>query len=169
MIQPEKILTVGRFGAPFGVKGWVKVFSYTDPIENILSYSPWQVQLNGQWQALEILDIRKHHQTFIAAIKNCHSPEDAGQYRNAYIGILRSQLPELSEQVYWSDLEGLTVNTVTGQTIGTISSIFATGANDVLVIGTPDNKEYLVPFLRDSVIKNIDLEQGRLTIDWDFE
>lgn len=169
MNKQDKILIVGRFGAPFGVKGWVKVFSYTDPIENLISYLPWHAQIQDKWQPLEILETRKHHQTFVVSIKDCISPEQAGQYRNIHIGIFRSQLPKLDKEVYWSDLEGLVVSTVDGRTLGTVQSIFATGANDVLVVKDTEHKELLIPFLRDTVIKDIDLEKGTLLVDWDFE
>ena len=164
------MIIVGRFGAPFGVKGWIKVQSFTKPTENLVTYQPWQVELQSHWLPIDIVELRTHHQHLIALIKDCTSPEAATRYRNTNIGIYRSQLPKLdANEVYWSDLEGLTVHSIDGRVMGKIKSIFATGANDVLVVQDEQKQETLIPYLRDSVIKSIDLNQGIITVDWSLE
>jgi 16S rRNA processing protein RimM len=55
---PDRWVVLGKIGAAFGVQGWVRITSYTDPPENILDYETWYVQRAGQWQAVEIEDGR---------------------------------------------------------------------------------------------------------------
>jgi 16S rRNA processing protein RimM len=86
----------------------------------------------------------------------------------------KESLPELSDdEYYWHELEGLTVFTRSGERLGQVSYLFETGANDVMVVrgdnDAIDKRERLLPFLPDDVIVEIDLEDGRMVVDWDPE
>ena len=90
------------------------------------------------------------------------------------IAIESSLLPALGEgDFYWSQLEKLEVLTESGVKLGKVSHLIATGANDVLVVkgqeGSVDRKERLIPYLPDQVIKDINLEEGTIRVDWDPE
>jgi len=78
----------------------------------------------------------------------------------------RSALPAAGEdEYYWSDLEGLRVETLEGVDLGTVDHLIETGANDVLIVR--GDRERLIPFLRPSVVREIDLVAARIRVAWD--
>ena len=164
----ERLVTVGRFGAPYGVKGWVKLHSFTDPIDNIFIYQPWLVKLGKKWQTIKLTDFRKHNKGLIVAIEGCDNRDTTALYRNVTIAVKRTQLPALNTgEYYWTDLEGLTVHTLDDNELGKVDYIFATGANDVLVV--KGKREHLIPYLQNNVIKKIDLQNSKIIVDWDAD
>ncbi|MFZ0219788.1 MAG: ribosome maturation factor RimM [Candidatus Aquirickettsiella sp.] len=169
----RKKVLVGTIGRPYGVKGWAKINSYTEPVWNILDYQPWYLEAPSKPSSspilIEIIDSRIHGQQILALFASCTTPESAGLYTNYKIYVAREKLFPLAErEYYWIDLEGLKVFTCGNTYLGVIQAIFATGANDVLVIIT-DKKRHLVPFLLDQTIKSIDLESKTMIVDWDAE
>ena len=176
--RADRLITLGRISGVYGVKGWVKVHSETQPRENILKYSPWQVLLRGEWQDIKVLAGRRHGKTVVANLAGIDDRDAAEAMRGAEISIRRSQLPPPAEgEFYWADLEGLAVRTTEGVDLGTISHLVETGSNDVLVVresasggqGGKKRQERLVPFIREQVIKAIDFDAGIMTVDWDPE
>ncbi|MGC1853754.1 MAG: ribosome maturation factor RimM [Candidatus Aquirickettsiella sp.] len=168
----KKKVFVGTIGKPYGVKGWVKINSYTDPVSNIIDYQPWYLETPNKSSSLpiliEIIDSRLHGQQILALLANCITPESAGLYTNYKIYVDREKFFPLADQeYYWTDLEGLKVYTCKNIYLGIIQAILATGANDVLVI--IDKKRHLIPFLLDQTIKSIDLENKTMIVDWDAE
>jgi 16S rRNA processing protein RimM len=86
----------------------------------------------------------------------------------AEIAVEREQLPETGpEEYYWTDLEGLSVVCQDGTELGRIDHLMETGANDVLVV--IGERERLIPYIPGQVIKSVDLENGRMVVDWDPE
>lgn len=165
-IDNEKYIVVGRFGAPFGVKGWMKIHSFTEPNDNILQYQPWYADLKTGLTKIKLADSKKHHKNIVAHVEGCEQKEETALYCNANIVVSRDALPVLNnDEYYCSDLEGLSVFTVDGEPLGKIDYILPTGANDVLVI--KGEKEHLVPYLRDQVIKKIDLTDKTMVVNWD--
>lgn len=161
-------ITVGKIEASFGVQGWLKVRSYTDPITNLFRYSPWQLRKNGQVIEAELEKTKKQHKSLIAKFKNIDTPEIAANLTGSEIFVPRSILPDLPEnEFYWSDLEGLKVVNLEGIELGTVSQLMATGANDVLIV-TGDKKR-LIPFVMERHIKSIDLANQTIVVDWDAE
>ncbi|TLY47603.1 MAG: ribosome maturation factor RimM [Gammaproteobacteria bacterium] len=167
----QKKVLVGAIGKPYGIKGWVKINSYTEPVNNILAYQPWYVAAPGKTPSLsliEIIDSRLHGQQILVLFSNSTTPESAGRYTNYKIYVERGNFFPLAEkEYYWTDLEGLKVYTCENAYLGIIQAVFATGANDVLVI--TDKKRHLIPFLLDQTIKSIDLENKTMIVDWDAE
>ena len=168
----KKKVLVGTIGKPYGVKGWVKINSYTEPVSNILDYQPWYLEAPSKLSSppilIEIIDNCLHGQQILALLANCITPESACLYTNYKIYVDREKFFPLAEQeYYWTDLEGLKVYTCENTYLGIIQAIFATGANDVLVI--TDKKRHLVPFLLDQTIKSINLENKTMIVDWDAE
>lgn len=162
----ERLVIVGRLGAAYGVKGWIKIHSFTEPMENILDYQPWLVKRQGQWQPLAISDSQRHNKVLIASIDGCKSVEATVSFRHAQIAIKRKQLPTLGKhEYYWTDLQGLNVFTTNGDEIGKIDYLLPTGANDVLVV--QGERQYLIPYLLHKVIKEVDNVNGKMIVDWD--
>ncbi|MEJ2343825.1 MAG: ribosome maturation factor RimM [Gammaproteobacteria bacterium] len=164
--QPGKLITMGRISGLFGVRGWVKVFSSTDPRENILQYRPWYVRAADQWQAMEVAEGQRHGKGVIARLEGVDDRDAASALVGAEIAVRRDQLAALKpDEYYWSDLEGLRVVTTGGADLGTVDHLLETGANDVLVVR--GERERLIPYLRGDVVKDVDLEQGLIQVDWD--
>lgn len=157
---------VGRVSGIYGVKGWVKVFSYTEPRENILKYSPWMLKRGGQWQAMALTAGRRQGAGIIAHLEGYEERDQARELIAADIAIRRDQLAAAGpDEYYWVDLIGLRVRTVQGVELGRVDHLLETGANDVLVVqGT---EEILIPYVRDDVVTDIDLAAGTITVDWD--
>ncbi|MDH3451634.1 MAG: ribosome maturation factor RimM [Gammaproteobacteria bacterium] len=162
-----RLLTLGRIAGIYGVKGWVRVHSYTEPREKILDYKPWIVLAEHKQLPIELLDGHRHGKAVVAQLSGCTSPEQAARYVGAEIAVLREHLPAATQEaVLWADLEGMRVSTTDGNDLGVVDHLLETGANDVLVVRSRE-RERLIPWLRDSVIKRIDLDERRLVVDWD--
>jgi len=170
--QNEKIV-VGKLGATYGIRGWLKVFSYTDSAESIFSYSPWYVKQKGEWVIFNIESWKRHNKGFVVKLNSLDVREDASALTNVEIAIDPDSLPELSgEEFYWRELFGMQVVTTSGYSLGEVIDIMETGSNDVLVVKANlkdafGQKERLIPFLEEQVIKNIDREAQRIEVDWD--
>ncbi len=158
------MLVLGRISGIYGVRGWVKIFSETEPRENILTYSPWY--LGEALTPRTIVEGKRHGRTLIARLAGCEYRDQAGELMGLEIAIRRDQLPAPSaDEFYWADLEGLTVETLDGTRLGRVSRLFDTPANDVVVVA--GERERLIPFLWDYVIKDVDFEGGIMRVDWD--
>jgi len=160
-------VTLGYINGVHGVRGWVKVFSYTQPIENILNYSPWLLYQHGQWRSVVLQNGRLQGKGIVAQLKECVDRDTASQLRGAKIAVYRDQLPPPEDdEYYWSDLMGLTVVNQDNITLGKVDYLLTTNANDVLVV--KGEQEHLIPFL-EHVIVNVDLAQQRIDVDWDAD
>ncbi len=161
-------IMIGRISGFYGVRGWVKIFSHTRPIENILNYLPWQLGKNGQWQTISISEGRVQGKGIIAHLESIDSREQAAHLLGAEIAVDRQQLPQPpNDEYYWADLIGLTVINRQGITLGQVDHLLETGANDVLVL--KGERERLIPFLPKQVILDVDLAQSVLQVDWEAD
>ncbi len=161
-------IVVGRINGVFGVRGQLKVFSYTEPIENIFSYVPWWLGSGSHWEARKLIRGQKHIRGLIVSLEGCQFRDQALALAGKQVAILREQLPETAEnEFYWSDLIGLTVSTGTGVQLGVVDYLFETGANDVLVV--KGDRQRLIPYIWKQTVWNVDLDGGTITVDWDPE
>ncbi len=172
--QRQQWVPVGKLSGLFGVKGWVKIFSNTQPKENILTYSPWFLKRNGQWQEYKLLDGKLHGKGVIAHLSGCSDRDIAAELIGSEIAVKREQFAKpAADEYYWNDLIGLVVKNLEGIELGKIDSMLETGANDVIVVrGTSDNgkkRERLIPFVTEEIVHEVNLEQGFMTVDWDSE
>ncbi|MEI2743276.1 MAG: ribosome maturation factor RimM [Candidatus Competibacter sp.] len=159
-------VVLGRVSGLFGVQGWVRVFSHTEPRDGIIGYKPIYMRQAGEWQPVEIEEGRAHGAGVVLKFLGCDDRDRAATLIQSEIAVRRSQLPPPGPgEYYWTDLEGLRVVTVGGIELGTVASLFATGANDVIVVR--GERERLIPFIRPDVIVEIDLENRCLRVDWD--
>lgn len=166
----EPWVVLGRVSGVYGVKGWIKVFSHTEPPDNILEYSPWYLRRDGRQQAFDVLQGKVHGKGIIAQLANCPDRDVAAGLSGSEIVIERDRMPELAEdEFYWADLIGLQVQDINGQVLGDVEQLLATGANDVLVVKGQANSELLIPYILDEVVLAIDLEAGVMQVDWDTD
>ena len=166
MKRAHKIVALGYISAVHGIKGWVKVHSWTRPMEAILQYQPWL--LGEEKKPVKIVDGRKQGKGLAALLPGYEDRENAATLVGSQIFISRDQLPGTAEgEYYWSDLEGLEVTTTKGELLGRVDKLMETGANDVLVI--MGDREHLVPFVQGQYVLSVDLENGVMVVDWDPE
>jgi 16S rRNA processing protein RimM len=166
-LKPEPVV-LGRITGLFGVRGWVKVFSYTEPREAVLNYKHWLLRKQGEWQSATVAEGRRHGKTVIVRVEGFDDRDRSAELIGSEIGIPRSEMPEAGEgQYYWSDLEGMRVVHKGGSELGTVEYLLETGAHDVMVV--TGEKERLIPFVRNEVIIDVDLDEGVITVDWEWE
>lgn len=158
---------IGRIAAPFGVKGFMHVYSFTEPADNLIHFSEWFLKREGEWQSFQVESVRPHGKHFVASLKGCDNRDAAALLTHADIGIAREALPVLpQDEYYWTDLVGLAVYSDIGQYFGVVDSLFETGSNDVMVV-QDQALEYLIPYIPGEVVLNIDLQAKRMTVCWD--
>jgi 16S rRNA processing protein RimM len=162
----RKRIVIGKVGGPFGVKGWVKLLSHTEPRDKIVDYRPWQLKLADGWREWKLIEGHAHGKGVIARLEGVTDRDQAMAFMGAEIAVWRDQLGATRPgQYYWADLVGLDVQLAGGRSLGKVSGLMATGANDVLVV--KGERERLIPFINGQVIKGVDLGAGVITVDWD--
>ena len=168
-------LIIGRISGVYGVKGWVKVHSDTDPREGIAGYDPWFLKQGGhgkgEWCEVRVEECRRHAKTIIAKLAGVDDRDEAQCLAGNLIGISPDQLQALGEdEFYWRDLVGLRVFNREGIELGTVRRLMETGANDVLVVSLEKGgREHLVPWTPGRAILQVDLQRGRIDVDWDAD
>lgn len=163
--KPKKWVTLGRVSGVFGVKGWLKVQSYTEPRDNIASFAMWTLRMNGADRLFDLEDGYSHAGSVVAKLRGLDDRDRAREWVGAEIVIERERLPATAaNEFYWADLEGLEVRTEAGEVLGKVDHMLATGANDVLVLG--GSPERLIPFVVGRVVKSVDLAAQVIVVDW---
>lgn len=173
MSSASENLIVGKIGAPYGVKGWVKINSFTQNADSIFDYAPWTLVIGQSTrQSIKVDQWRYHGKSLVAKLEGVDDRNGAELVKNAEISILTAQLPELEHDYYWKDLIGMQVVTDKGYDMGVVKDLFETGANDVMLVKAKMNdafgqKERLLPFLHDTVVLKVDKDGNTITVDWD--
>ena len=168
-----KDVTLGKVGAVYGIKGWLKIHSFTDDQEAILDYFPWSLKLGNKIQSVDITDWRKHNNGLVVKVAGIDDRDVAQKLVGSEIFVSEDALSDLPEgEFYWRDLIGMTVVTDKGYDLGQVSDIMETGANDVLVVKANlkdgfGKKERLIPYLMDQVILSVSAEDKQICVDWD--
>ncbi len=167
---PEWVV-VGKFGRAQGIKGLVRVISFTKPRDNILQYPEWFIKKPGAtWQAIKRLEERVMPQHVLAQVEGYTSREDVSLLTNLEIAVPREVLPDLeSGEHYWHDLIGMRVTHETGIDLGVVDSMLETGSNDVLVVVDDNKKRRLIPYLLDDVIQAVNKNNREITVCWDLD
>lgn len=160
---------LGKIAGTFGVQGWVKVSSFTDPLDNLLQYEYWQVRRGEQWSALEVTAGRMTGKGVLAKLKGIDTPEAARVLVGSELGVWRHELPATAPgEYYLSDLEGLQAVAATGETLGTIDHFRSTPTATVVVIRNGKRAEQWVPFVKERIVR-VDLDAGQVVLDWPAE
>lgn len=170
MDGPEgKLVLLGKIVGVHGLRGELKLESYTEPRVRIFSYQPWLLRSATGEKEVEGCRGRTQGKGLVGELPGIANRDAAAALVGSEIWVARSALPAAKPgEYYWSDLEGLEVVTAEGIALGKVSHLIATGANDVLVVRDGD-RERLIPFLVGQFVTDVDLGKGRLTVDWDPE
>ncbi len=164
-----KMVILGQLGAAHGVHGWLKVTSYTDPDTNILDYPIWQLSTHNGWEPIKLLGKRIQGPHLVVQLDGCDNSELAKCWTGRKFAISRDELPSADDdEFYWTDLEGLTVRTTSGQTLGQVDHLIEVGSRDVMVI-LGGEEPIQVPFVMHETVCKVDLEQGEILVEWEPE
>jgi len=167
----ERMVILGRLAAPWGIKGWLKVHSYTDPPTALLDYRVWQLsRAGGGWETVKVLSGRAHGagRELVVALEGVLNPEDARQYTSREVGLPRSALPVPPPgEYYWEDMVGCEVATAAGAALGVVSHFHDFPAGPVMAVRGAGG-EHWVP-LSPGHLKQVDLGLRRIVVDWNPE
>ena len=171
LASEDALIQIGSIVGVHGVKGWVKLFSDTDPAEQILSYHPWHVRQHGKLIAVEVAEVRQQGKKIQVRFKDVDNRNQAEAWVGATVWTKKTDFPQLPEgEFYWHELMGLTVDNTEGEILGRVARLFETGANDVLVVepcaGSVDGLERLIPYVEPQFILKVDLETGSILVNW---
>jgi len=149
---------------PHGLRGQLKILAYARSEATFLNAnSVFLRQQDGKLRKFSLVSSRPSKSSFIVQLEDISSLTDAETYRNADILIRKDALPRKEDgEYFWYELMGLDVFLESGEYLGPISDIMATGSNDIYVIKRGDS-EILIPGTHE-VIKHIDLQQGKMLV-----
>jgi 16S rRNA processing protein RimM len=167
-MNDERRILLGRVLGAFGVRGEVKLQSFTDPEATLLRYQPWLLVHQGVERELTGAKGRQTHKGVIGTLPGVEDRDAAQALAGAEIYVARSRLPKPQPgEYYWVDLEGLEVVNREGLALGRISHLFDTGSNHVMVVH--GERERLIPFIEGDFVHGVDFEAGRVEVDWDAD
>lgn len=165
---PERRILIGRMVGAFGVSGEIKCQSFADPPQQLLKYRPLILQQAGQERVLQSLQGRMTAKGPVIRLPDVADRDAAQALSGAELWVSRSQLPKVGpDEYYWIDLEGLRVRNREGIDFGSVSHLFATPANPVMVV--VGERERLIPFLLDRFVDAVDFDAGEIRVDWDAD
>ena len=144
------------------------MYSYTEPREAVLEYTTWLLATSNDWQPVLVAEGKRQGKTIIARLEGFDDRDQAATLVGRTIGVPRDALPDTGEgQYYWSDLEGLRVVDRDGAELGKVRYLIETGANDVMVV--KGEQERLIPFVSGDTVVDVDLVNGVIIVDWEWD
>lgn len=166
---PNSEIVVGRFGSPHGVRGALKLFVYGQSPKQVAKYKPWLTQnKQGQWQPIDVKRCEAKPEFLLVTLEGIDDRDSARSFTNKEIAVYASVLPKLpAGEYYCEELVELDVVNHNGVNFGKVNEVFATGANDVLVVRDNSGNERLIPFVLGEYVKEIDEEKRLITVEWD--
>ena len=167
-------VVLGKIVSVHGVRGAVKVYSHTDPLDNVLDYAEWTLNRGSEQRTVSVLGGRVQGRVLVVNLKGIDDRNKAEELVDFEISIASDALPELEDgDFYWHQLEGLQVVNQEGQLLGKVDHLLETGSNDVMVVkpcaGSVDQRERLLPYLPGQFVIKVDLETQVMQVDWDAE
>lgn len=160
------MVVMGRVVAAQGLQGWVKVQAFTEYLDALLDYKVWHLGNEQQpWRSIKVLDCNVHTKVVVAKLEGITDRTAAENCKGLLIAVPRSSLPpEQEDEYYWSDLIGMSVLNLQGDTLGTVATLLETGANDVLCVRR-EGAEILIPFLK-QVVQHVSVSERMIRVDW---
>ena len=173
-VAKQKKIVLGQIGKVHGIKGWLKLNSFTSPPANILNYKGLIVQIEGHSKLLKIDEFSQQPNGLIVHFSGYDDPDSSKDLVGQHVSVESVCLPELqNNDFYWHELENLEIVNQDGHNLGKVAYLIETGANDVLVVqpttDSLDVRERLIPYVKGSVIKNVDLTRKTIQVDWSAE
>jgi 16S rRNA processing protein RimM len=155
-------------GAPWGVKGWIHVDSYTDPPDGILEYRQWTLRLgSGERITRELVEGRPHSDRLVARLEGIEDRDRAAALNGAVIEVERAELPPTGEREYYqADLLGLVVRNLEGPELGRVGYFVDTPTGPMMVV--KGEREYWIPAVPKH-LRKVDLAAGLILVDWSLD
>ena len=155
---------VGAIAGAFGVRGEVRLKSFTANAEDIASYAPLETEDGAKSFTIKVT--RQIKNGLAARISGVTTKEAADALRGTQLFVPRDRLPSLpDDEFYHADLIGLTVTDTGGTSLGKVLAVHNNGADDLLELSTPGQKQtVLLPFTK-AIVPTVDLTQGRIVAD----
>lgn len=159
---------MGRVGQPYGVRGRLRIQTFSDTLDSLTQYPQWWLGRDGQYQALAMIDWQLHSGALVVALAGVTDRTQAEAWRGAEVAVPRLALPPLPDnEYYWSDLVGLAVANVRGESLGTVTSLLESTANPVLVV-QDDHQQRLIPFVT-PILQHVELPKKQIIVDWELD
>lgn len=163
---------LGRITGLHGVRGWIRVHSYTRPPEALLEYKEWLVGGGAGWHSEPVAEARQQGKALVARFAGTEDRDAAARFVGADVAVERCRMPDPAEgEYYWADLEGLEVRHRDGRRLGRVSRLLETGAHDVMEVRHEENglaRELLIPFVPGEFVLGVDLDAGVIDVDWEW-
>lgn len=162
----EELVTVGKIGSSHGVRGWMRLYSFTDPPQKVLEYAPWFLSQQGFVFSVNLIEWRpKSKNLLLIQLKECTVKEKVIEFTNAELQVPKKNFPLLEEgEYYWSDLIGCTVKNLQSIILGTVDKILENPAQDILSVR--GQASYLIPFINDVFIHSVNVQEREIIVDW---
>lgn len=160
------MIVMARVAAPFGIKGWLKLQTFTEFDDSLDQFDTWFMSTPQGWQEVEVEDFAVNVKAVVVKLKGCDDRNAAELLKKREIAVPRDWLDDEDDGAfYWVDLIGAEVVNKAGERLGYIETLMETGANDVLVV-KQGSTETLIPFV-DQYVVNVDRDKKMVTVDWD--
>ncbi len=168
--DPNDLIQIATLKKPYGIKGWLWVFSLTDNRSDIFNMPQWYMKTATGFKPLTVNEWREQGAGLVASFKEVPDRNMAETMNGVSVWVDKSHLPALSEnEYYWSDLVGLTVINEEGENLGMIKEIFESPAHEIIYIKPTsesiDDEERLIPWHVDIVL-NVDLAAKTMLVAW---
>ncbi len=170
-MQATPMIIMGRVAAAQGILGWVAIKSYTETVGSLADYPVWWLgDEKHPWREVSVEKFALQSKGLIAKFPGCDDRTSAEKYKGLLVAVPRSSLPQQAEdEYYWSDLIGLKVLNLAGESLGVVDNLMDTGANQVLCVrdglGKESRGEVLIPFIA-SAIQQVSLSEKIIRVDW---
>ncbi|GAB5415577.1 MAG: ribosome maturation factor RimM [Congregibacter sp.] len=169
-----QMLCAGRIGGAYGIKGWVRIHSFTDPIDNVLRFERWWLKRRDGYTPAVIAEGKRHGKGLVCRLESIDDRNAAETLKGSELWVDSNELPALEPgEFYWHELQGLRVwcqHDGKQILLGEVDHLLDTGANDVIVTrpcdGSCDERERLIPYVWDAVVTEVSLGDGLIRVDW---
>lgn len=160
-------IILGKIGKPYGIRGFVKIYSYTYPKEKIFDYSKWYLGRNSNaWQEMVVVQNEIRVNSLLAKFAGYDSPEIAKELNSASIAIPEHELPKLdTDEFYHYQLIGCQVINQNNIKLGVVDYLFDVAEQDMLFV--KGSREYVIPFKIPVYIVEVNLKEKLIKVDWD--
>jgi 16S rRNA processing protein RimM len=163
----DNLVIMGRVAIPYGVKGWMKIQTFTENADTLADYAEWYVKRGNEWQLYQVANAKLHTNSLVAELVGISDRDQALALKGCEIAVPADSLPEPAEnEYYWTDLIGLSVVNLRGEAFGEVVQLLEAGAHDVMVV--QGVREHLIPFVG-KVVQQVDLATKLITVDWELD
>lgn len=160
----ETWVELGRVLGAFGVRGWIRIESFTEPADAILAYPTWHLANRSGRRAVQVEEAKPHGRHFVARLAGCDDRDAAERLAGDTIEVRRSELPKLgAKEHYRVDLIGMSVCRMDGERLGQIAQFIDTAGHAVMVV--EGEREHLIPATAE-YLRRVDRNERTVWVDW---